>query len=202
MRQRSRRRSSWRWLIIDPPVRPIVALIAAFALLLTLPRVVAEGIARLDVAVLGLVALIALVGCIGTRIRGTFGRASATVASALLVTAATSLVTALPAAGYVDRICADGCVAPWGLGAVSTGPVLEAWFVTGLANLAPMVVGVWVATRVDRWLLGPDAIDEARHPHAGPDAIGNRVAAGTYRTQRHNARTVLGMRTPTFPWRR
>jgi len=108
-------------------------------------------------------------------------------------------VIALPASSYVDQICADGCVVALGANAVSTGPIMLAWTITGLANLVPIVVGIWLAQRLNAWLNG-ESSPEPRS-HASSDELASRVAAGPNRTQLKNVRLIRGMRTALFPWR-
>lgn len=191
--------STWSRLVDGVPVRPLVALASVIALVATVPRFMAEAMARGEpVVVLGLV-LVAVAGLVGARSGGAAGRILAATATAIVVTVAVSLVTAMPADHYVDQICASGCVVAPQAGGESTGPVLQAWIITGLANLVPIVAGLWVAGRLNRWMAGED--EPAAPEKVSSDTIANRVSTGAYRTQLKNVRLIRGMRTALFPWR-
>lgn len=200
MIERQRRHGALRiWFLDEPPIRPLVALVSVIAVLLALPRAAAAAIVRPEPVILVVLAAIVIVGLLGLRSGGPVGRALGVGATVILVAVALGLLIALPASSYVDQICADGCVVAPGPNAVSTGPIMLAWTITGLANLVPIVVGIWLARRLNAWLNG-ESSPEPRS-HASSDELASRVAAGPNRTQLKNVRLIRGMRTALFPWR-
>lgn len=196
---RPRSQSTWRRLLDEPPVRPFVAVASILALLLVVPRAVADALARLEPAVLLALSVLVLIGVVGARAGGRLGRGLAVTSTVLVVMAAVGLVTARPAGQFVDGICAAGCVVQPVPNSDAIGPVLEAWFITGLANLVPIVVGLWAGGRVAGLLLGEDA--PIGHPVESMATIEHRVETGPLRLQRHSARIITGMRLPIWPWR-